>query len=147
MSPMGQLKITMPDELRAQLDQASAKSSLSVAEEIRSRVERTFQEEAADPPTRELMDAVQKIAELVKLQTGRPWHEDDRAATLFHHAIIHRLLRLYPNIGIDEKFSDAELPPDRPIASDGTPDEQFGWPSAIEAIDFYARTQAQKRGA
>jgi hypothetical protein len=94
---MGQLKITMPDDLRVKLDQASAKSSLSVAEEVRSRVERTFQEDAADPPTRELMDTVQKLAELVKLQTGRPWHEDDRGANLLCEAITHRWRRPHLN--------------------------------------------------
>jgi len=152
---MGQLKITMPDDLRAKLDQASAKSSLSVAEEIRSRVERTLQEDAADPPTRELKDTVQKLAELVKLQTGRAWHEDDRAANILCEAITHRLLRLYPHMiyrplplvppGDElepwEKFPNNELPPNRPL----TASDQYDWSYALEAIDFYARTQAQNR--
>jgi hypothetical protein len=150
---MGQLKITMPDDLRAKLDQASADSSLSVAEEIRSRVERTFQEDSADPPTRELMDSVQELAELVKLQTGRSWHEDVRAANILFEAIVHRFVRLYPrirnadrepfwplNTAVEplEKFLDDELPPERPVDSDN----QLAWSVHLESIDFHVRWAA-----
>jgi hypothetical protein len=75
-----QLKISMPDELRVKLDEAAGVSGKSVAEEIRSRVERTFQvqrrAEWSDDETLGLYDAIQWLAMNIHLNMEAKWHQN-----------------------------------------------------------------------
>jgi hypothetical protein len=69
--PPGYLKIVLPLALRGQLDAAAAASGLSVSEEIRRRVARSF---ALDlDPVREVADAALWMADEIGAETGPQW--------------------------------------------------------------------------
>jgi hypothetical protein len=70
---MQQLKISLPDGTRAALDEASAKSGRSLAEEIRERLAWSFEYEALEKPTRDLLYAVKELGALFPLDTGHDW--------------------------------------------------------------------------
>ena len=93
---MKQLKVSLPDDLRAQLDAASAKSGRSVAEEIRSRVEGSFAREVADRPTRDFIEGVALMAAEVARETGANWHQHAGAHEALTRAIQLRLEALKP---------------------------------------------------
>jgi len=93
---MQRLKIALPDELRAQLDAASAKSGRSVAEEIRSRVEATFALETVDKSTRDFIAGIARMPAEIELETGAAWHKHAGAYVVFREAILRRLARLKP---------------------------------------------------
>jgi plasmid stability protein len=82
---MKQLKVSLPDDLRARLDAASAKSGRSVGEEIRGRIEATFTQEAVDKSTRELAENVARLAAEIERERGAAWHK---------HAGAHEVLAL-----------------------------------------------------
>jgi hypothetical protein len=93
---MKQLKVNLPDDLRARLDAASAKSGQSVAEEIRSRVEQSFAQEAVDKPARDLFEGLTLMPAEIELETGAAWHKHAGAHEAFVQAILSRLLRFKP---------------------------------------------------
>jgi hypothetical protein len=109
---MQRLKIALPDELRARLDAASAKSGRSVAEEIRSRVETSFAQEAVDKPTRDFLEGVPEMAIATELEMGSAWHKHAGAHYAFGEVISTRLERFRPKGPI-------EMPPQnaRPLAT------------------------------
>jgi hypothetical protein len=72
-----QLKITLPAEIRAELDLVSARSGLSLAEEIRRRLERTFAEDVGYVPTRSLAWAVTWLCNEINRHT--PWDKSPTA--------------------------------------------------------------------
>jgi hypothetical protein len=88
---MQRLKIALPDELRAQLDAASAKSGRSVAFEIRGRVEASFAQKAVDKPTRELVDRIALMPAEIEKEWGDRWYEDADAWKIFREAILDEL--------------------------------------------------------
>jgi plasmid stability protein len=106
---MKQLKVSLPDDLRAQLDATSAKNGQSVAEEIRSRVEASFAQEAVDKPLRDLLENVTRLAAEIERERGAAWHK---------HAGAHELLTLAIAIWL------GELKPAGPTAFDAN------WPHA-----------------
>src|SRR5258708_2178379 len=95
---MKQLKVSLPDDLRIKLEEASAAADHSLAEEIRVRLERTFATDATifalDPKTRWLSDFVIRFAAEVKRETGAAWHEHLLAHGAFKSGLIARLIRL-----------------------------------------------------
>jgi hypothetical protein len=93
---MQRLKIALPDELRARLDAASAKSGQSVAEEIRSRVEASFAREAADQPTADFLEGLARMAAEIERETGAAWSKHAGAHEVFTQAILSRLEVLKP---------------------------------------------------
>jgi hypothetical protein len=93
---MQRLKIALPDDLRARLDAASAKSGQSVAEEIRSRVEETFAREAADKPSADFLEGVALLPAEIERETGANWHGHAGAHEALVQAIISRLETLKP---------------------------------------------------
>jgi hypothetical protein len=93
---MQRLKIALPDDLRARLDAASAKSGQSVASEIRHRIEASFAREAADRPTRDLIEGVARMAAEIERETGSTWHEHAGAFETLEWAIKFRLRELKP---------------------------------------------------
>jgi hypothetical protein len=70
---MQQLKISLPDWIRAALDKASAKSGRSLAEEIRDRLAWSFDYEGLDKPSRDLLQAVKELGLLHYVDTGHEW--------------------------------------------------------------------------
>jgi hypothetical protein len=71
---MRQLKVSLPDDLRAKLDKASERSGKSLGDEIRTRLESSFQEDGVDEPTRDLIEAVKWISEEIQRQVQIPWY-------------------------------------------------------------------------
>src|SRR3974390_861528 len=80
-----QLGVKLTDDLREQLEVARTKAGHSVGEEIRQRLERTFREDAldplppgkrrdlvADPQTRELLAAIVRLADMVRVDMHGP---------------------------------------------------------------------------
>src|SRR5262245_20498236 len=112
---MQRLKVALPDDLRAQLDAASAKSDRSVAEEIRNRIEASFTRETADQPTRDFLEGVAQMAAEIERETGATWHQHAGAHEAPEWAIKMRLRELKPKGAIT--FGDrphATLPYDDP---------------------------------
>ena len=70
---MQQLKISLPDGLRAALDEASAKSGNSLAEEIRKRLWLSFEYDQLPEPRRALVEAVKDLCALFGPATGYEW--------------------------------------------------------------------------
>jgi hypothetical protein len=93
---MKQLKVSLPDDLRALLDRASKKSGESVAEEIRRRVEQSFAQEAVDKPTRDFLEGVALMPAEIELECGAPWHRHAGSFEVFVQAIVSRLDGLKP---------------------------------------------------
>ena len=106
---MQRMKIGLSDDLRARLDAASAKSGRSVAEEIRSRVEASFAQEAVDKPTRDFLESLPEMATLTELEMGRPWHKSPAAHYAFREVILTRLERFRPK-GPIEMPAQADRP-------------------------------------
>lgn len=133
---MKQLKISLEDGVRESLEAAAKAGGHSLGEEIRQRLDRTFQE--ADPQTRELLDAIDSLTTLVRLQTGRDWHEHAGANRVLRRAILARLTRLKPEG--EESFAGSDLPK-HPLVASTDPDEMG---LGLEAINFSTtpRTEA-----
>ncbi len=128
---MQQLKISLSDEIRDQLDAASAKAEHSLGEEIRRRLQTSFDDEALDPETRRLAAAIGNLAVLVKLQTGR----------VLRHALTARLARLKPEG--EPVFGSGELPIARLVASGSDDPEAMGL--GLEAVDFHTPPMTAER--
>ena len=67
-----QLKFVLSENLRQKLDRASQKSGQSLAEEIRNRLEDSFEFET-DPRTFELIQDLVLLAHEVKVDIGDNW--------------------------------------------------------------------------
>jgi hypothetical protein len=66
-----QLAVSVSDHQRAALEAASAKAGVSVAEEIRQRLNRTlYEDETFDEPTRELAEDIRRLAHEITAQAG-----------------------------------------------------------------------------
>jgi hypothetical protein len=93
---MQRLKIALPDDLRARLDAASARSGQSIAEEIRSRVEASFARDAADKPTRDFLEGLALMPAEIARELNAAWHEHAGAHEALRQAILSRLKVLRP---------------------------------------------------
>jgi predicted DNA-binding protein len=83
---MKQLKVALPDDLRARLDDASEKSGRSVAEEIRVRLETSLERDVdVDKPSTDFLENVARMAAEIARETGANWHQ---------HAGAHEVLTL-----------------------------------------------------
>jgi hypothetical protein len=85
-----QMGVALPGDLRAKLDAAAAESGISLAEEIRRRLERSFTQDAdektQDPKTRELANDVMWLADAITYQVR---HEGDRPRAWHSNATTH----------------------------------------------------------
>jgi hypothetical protein len=93
-----QFKITLPVDLRAKLDAASATSGRTLAEEMRQRIEKSFQQEedsvGVEPQLRELSTMIMLLTVFVHEQTGHKWMHHPGALCLFQQALMAYLQRL-----------------------------------------------------
>jgi hypothetical protein len=94
---MKQVKASMPDELVARLDAASAKSGRSLSAEICARVEASFARDALDKPTLDFLDGLALMPAEIEHETGAAWHKHAGAYVVFREAILRRLARLKPD--------------------------------------------------
>jgi hypothetical protein len=98
---MKRLKVSLPGELRARLDAASAESGRSLADEIRMRVEASFAREAVDKPTRDFLDGLALMPAEIERETGAAWHSHAGAFAVFRQAILSRLARLKAQLKLE----------------------------------------------
>src|SRR5262249_30872751 len=90
--PMKQMKIALPDDLRARLDAASARSGRSIAEEVRVRVEASFARDiVADVATRDFVEGLTLMPAEVAPECGANWYEHAGAHQALTRAILRRL--------------------------------------------------------
>jgi hypothetical protein len=135
---MKQFKVALPDDLRSRLEKAAERSGRSIADEIRKRVEKSFDTDAAEGPTEALAAAVPELATLVRSDTGSDWHTDPASHCIFGNALAARLQRLRPDG--DQKFDETKLPKHRLVASSDP--EAIGL--AIEAMEFQKAQEIAK---
>jgi hypothetical protein len=102
--PQQQFKVTLGDDLRAKLDEASSLNQRSIAEEIRQRLEMSFDIQG-DPNTMDLVYATLCLAQETVRNFGVAWWGDERARSGFIAAIVDQILS-YP---IDETSPRAPL--------------------------------------
>ena len=91
---MIQTAVRLPQSLRERLSSAGGEGGLG--EEIRRRLEASFDAEAGapvDPKTRELLDEIEQVA----MSLEEPWHANRFAFDVFKAAIIERLARHEPS--------------------------------------------------
>jgi hypothetical protein len=109
-----QMAVAMPPHLRERLEQAASAAQHSVAEEIRQRLEQTFDAERLDKPTRDLQFTIKHLAELVRIQTGSDWHVHSDAWQVFRQAISTGLDRLRPTAAAHPATPAAAARPNPP---------------------------------
>jgi hypothetical protein len=85
--PKRQMGVALSDELRRKLEAASEAADRSIAEEIRIRLERSFELDTLDKASRTLADVVALIPAEVEKETGAAWHKHLGAWETFHEAI------------------------------------------------------------
>src|ERR1019366_7056752 len=66
-------------------------SDRGVSEEIRHRLQRTFDDEKIAAPTRQLLADIVQLAEQVELDQGVDWYLSDRAQEVFAVAVLARV--------------------------------------------------------
>jgi hypothetical protein len=137
-----QLPVSLTPHLRRELEAAAAKSGVSLGEEVRQRLFKSFADETVDARTRELADAVIGFAINVKLETGFHWRLHPAANRALRFAITARLARLRPEG--EAAFSAGELPPNRILTTSDDP-ETIG--TMIEAFDFKLQSNERARTA
>jgi hypothetical protein len=122
--PQQQFKITLKEELRSKLDEVSGLNDRSVAEEIRQRLEMSFDIQA-DGYTLDLIYALLFLAHETMRDLGSTWWGDERARSAFMAAIADQILS-YPITPTD--------PAARPLITLGTREQQAGPDDPPEVI-------------
>ena len=69
-----QMGVALPDYLRVELAAASAAANVSIAEEIRRRLDMSFEYDALDDETQDLVSVAIWIATDITNQLGTYWH-------------------------------------------------------------------------
>jgi hypothetical protein len=104
-----QYKISLGDELRAQLDRASGRSGRPVSEEIRARLEQSLGDEVFDKPSRDFAAAVLDAAREVEIEIGKAWHKHAGAHRTFRRALLRVLSKWRPPDYVDNSLENVEL--------------------------------------
>ena len=112
--PQQQFKITLGEDLRARLDEYSKYNQRSIAEEIRQRLEISFDIQA-DANTLDLIYAILFLAHETMRDLGSTWWGDERARSAFMAAIADQIL----SYTIDPNALGA-----RPLITLGTREQQ-----------------------
>ena len=84
------LKFQLAGTLREWLEQLSAESGRSLAEEIRQQIGIASMLDR-DRPTRLLCEEIWLLANEVKKEVGERWYEDDRARAIFAAAVVYHI--------------------------------------------------------
>jgi hypothetical protein len=129
---MKQIKVSIPDGVRDLLEAAATKAGRSLSEEARVRVEWTLEADGLDPETSKLTAMIERLAALVELQTGRPWHSHPACVHVLRDAIVARLERLKGDGEAVLNLDELKLY-GRPVPAA----DQKTWGPTLEAIDFH----------
>jgi hypothetical protein len=119
-----QFKITLGEELRSKLDEVSVLNARSIAEEIRQRLEMSFDIQA-DGHTLDLIYAILFLANETMRDLGCAWWSDERARSALMAAIADQIL----SYAIDSTNLAA-----RPLITLGTREQQAGPDDDPESI-------------
>ncbi|WP_128933577.1 hypothetical protein [Bradyrhizobium zhanjiangense] len=119
-----QFKITLGDDLRAKLDDSSSLNLRSIAEEIRQRLEMSFDIQG-DGHTLDLIYAILFLAHETMRDLGTTWWGDERARSAFMAAIADQVMS-YP-------ITPSDLAA-RPLIALGTREQQAGPEDPPEVI-------------
>jgi hypothetical protein len=103
-------RLALPEHVHALVEAAASKAGHSIAEELGRRLERTFRDDAIDLKTREITDMIGLLTHLVKIQTGHSWFDHPGAASIMKFAIDACLARTKGGDG-KATFGPDELPP------------------------------------
>lgn len=126
-----QMGVALPDYLRDKLAACSRAADRSIAEEIRRRLERSFEIDARDELTRDLVSAAIWIAADISSQVGAPWHATQKGRQAVATGIRHYVETAAPPVrsgAVEDLFG-----PDDP--------ETLGRASAR----YYQRIEARKK--
>jgi hypothetical protein len=105
-----QTAVRLPREMHERLKQ----SPDGVSEEIRRRLERSFELDAFDPRTRDLVEAVAWMADQIERDTMSSWHQRPKA----HETLVEALQTYLAKL--------------KPAPSGGTPGVSDMWDSFID---------------
>lgn len=119
-----QFKITLGDDLRAKLDESSKNNQRSIAEEIRQRLEISFDIQA-DANTLDLIYAILFLAHETMRDLGSTWWGDERARSAFLAAVADQIL--------SHEIESSSLAA-RPLVTLGTREQQAGPDDPPEVI-------------
>jgi hypothetical protein len=123
-----QLKVNLPTDLRAKLEASSKAADRTLADEIRQRLEQTFQPIKIEPHLRELIRLIRWLAILVKSETGHDWYNHPARLRIFEEAIAAYFKRLKASPPLDGKpeFAPGELPEQQMLPSDKLQEKGVG---------------------
>jgi plasmid stability protein len=130
---MRQVNVSLPDDLRAQLDRRAAEAGHTLGTEIRLILQAGYSWEQFDKPTQLLMHWIGRLAVLTKRQVGADWFVSAGAHYVLKQAVASLLSRNKP--AGDPVLDPATLPPDRPVALD----DPTAMGVALEAIVSFDR--------
>jgi hypothetical protein len=111
---MRQVNVSLPDDLRAKLDAASAAAGHTLGTEVRIRLQRSIAFDVFDVQTHLLMQMIGLLSFLTRQQTGHAQQQHAASHFVFRRAIEILLNRLRPEG--QPVLDPAELPADRPVA-------------------------------
>jgi hypothetical protein len=113
-----QIGVSLPDDVRDRLEEEARKASHSIAEEIRRRIERTFEQDLFDrPELQELSAKICLMAVLASMATGKSWHQDPATAYLLKLAIDALMVNRHDAIEIAEIPTTVKFRRDGLVAS------------------------------
>jgi len=133
---MKQVKVSLPDNDVAVLEQAAQRTGRSLSGEIRKRLNNSLAEDDVRPDFLRLKDEVGALIDLVEMQCGHRWSQHPATARVLQLAI-NALLARY-GAREDLKFAPGELPDVRLVAA-GT-DDPGVMAISIEAVHHSRRS-------
>ena len=123
-----QTSLRMPEDLHRRLSSAADAAGCSLGEEIRRRLEASFEPEPTDPKTRKLLAAIAYVA--TGMMLDGIWHDDLRLFKAFKVAVLTLLSRFEP-AGTSSEAPFIWSKPDDPPETVGRMYAGFAW-RAIE---------------
>jgi hypothetical protein len=142
-----QLAVALSDDVRARLESAAAAAGHSVSEEVRRRIEKSFDKDTelltgagvGDPKFRRLAKVIGLLKELAYYETAHTWYNHPTAFRLFERAIALHFSRMrgeWPALDEPPPPSKApsEMYKDSNLVVSGDLETKA---AALEAIAFY----------
>lgn len=106
-----QMGVALPDYLRGKLEASSAAANVSIAEEIRRRLEMSFENDARDDYTKGLVSAAIWIAgDIASQGAGAYWYATQKGRQAVAAGIRHYIEMLQPEAGAGEDLFGPDDP-------------------------------------
>jgi hypothetical protein len=91
-----QIPVALSAERRLRLMHLAGARDVSIAQEIRERLDRTFEEDGVEPATRELQDGIRQLADSIRASYAVGWQESSTAHKAFAEAVARRIAAYAP---------------------------------------------------